>query len=106
MKTVDVFDNIATSLTFVKLFPNTFGLIKKTIYFGIICGCTLSKKKVFNEMIVKTKKNTFERAQQTVHYFHKFYGSCFQDNVIDKKEYESLCNFLTKHVNENKNGSF
>ena len=57
-------------------------------------------------MIVKTKKNTFERAQQTVHYFHKFYGSCFQDNVIDKKEYESLCNFLTKHVNENKNGSF
>ena len=34
------------------------------------------------------------------------YRKSLQDNVIDKNEYESLCNIFTKYVDENKNESF
>ena len=34
------------------------------------------------------------------------YRKSLQDNIIDKTEYESLCNIFTKYVDENKNGSF
>ena len=34
------------------------------------------------------------------------YRKSLQDNVIDKKEYDSLCNIFTRYVDENKNESF
>ena len=34
------------------------------------------------------------------------YRKSLQDNLIDKTEYESLCNIFTKYVDENKNESF
>ena len=43
--------------------------------------------------------------QQTIKYFNKLYRKTLQDNLIDKYEYESLCNIFTKYV-ENKNESF
>ena len=38
--------------------------------------------------------------------FDKLYRKSLQDNVIDKTEYDSLCNIFTKYVDENKNESF
>ena len=34
------------------------------------------------------------------------YRKSLQDNIIDKTEYDSLCNIFTKYVDENKNESF
>ena len=34
------------------------------------------------------------------------YRHSLQVNVIDKSEYESLCNIFTKYVDERKNDSF
>ena len=34
------------------------------------------------------------------------YRKSLQDNVIDKTEYDNLCNIFTKYVDQNKNESF
>ena len=36
----------------------------------------------------------------------KLYSKSLQDNVNDKNEFESLCNFFTRYVDENKNELF
>ena len=52
------------------------------------------------------EKKQYERDQNTIKSFDKLYRKSLQDNVIDKTEYESLCNFFTRYVDENKNESF
>ena len=42
----------------------------------------------------------YERAQQTINLFDKFHRRSLQAKVLDEKEFESLCKFFTKHVNE------
>ena len=44
--------------------------------------------------------------QNTIKSFDKLYRKYLQDNVIDKTEYDSLCNIFTKYVDQNKNESF
>ena len=51
-------------------------------------------------------KNQYERDQLTYKSFDKLNRKSLQDNVIDKNEYESLCNIFTKFVDETKNESF
>ena len=51
-------------------------------------------------------KKQYERDHNTIKSFDKLYRKSLQDNIIDKSEYESLCNIFTKYVDENKNGSF
>ena len=51
-------------------------------------------------------KKLSEKDQQTIKYFDKLYRKSLQDNMIDKNEYESLCNNFTKIVDETKNESF
>ena len=51
-------------------------------------------------------KKQYERDHNTNKSFDKLYRKSLQDNVIDKNEYESLCNIFTKNVDENKNESF
>ena len=51
-------------------------------------------------------KKQFERNQQTIKSFDKLYRKSLPDNVIDKSEFEILCNIFTKHVNETKIESF
>ena len=41
-----------------------------------------------------------------INLLDNFYRKSSQDNVIDKREYDSLCNTFTKYVDENKNESF
>ena len=45
-------------------------------------------------------KKRYERDQQTIKSFDKLYWKSLQDNVIDKTEYEGLCNISTKYLEE------
>ena len=54
----------------------------------------------------KKFKKQFEKNQQTFKSFDRFYRRSFQDDVIDKREDESLCKNFTKYVEETKNQSF
>ena len=51
-------------------------------------------------------KKQYEKDQQTIKSFDKLYRKSLQDMIIDKTEFENLCNIFTKYVDENKNGSF
>ena len=75
---------------------------------GIACGLSLSNK-VLHKLIINNYnkyKKLYERGQNTNKSFDKLYRKSLQDNVIDKNEYDSLCNFFTKYIDENKNESF
>ena len=51
-------------------------------------------------------KKLYEKDQQTIKSFDKLYRKSLQDNMIDKSEYEILCNFFNRYVDETKNESF
>ena len=53
---------------------------------------------------MNTKKYTKKINKQLS--FDEIYRKSLQDNVIDKNEYENLCNIFTKYVDETKNESF
>ena len=84
------------------------GLIILPISAGIACALSLGNKILHKIIINKYNKykKQYERDQNTIKSFDKLYRKSLQDNVIDKTEYESLCNIFTKYINENKNGSF
>ena len=75
---------------------------------GIACGLSLGNKILHKIIINKYNKykKLYERDQQTIKSFDKLYRNSLQDNVIDKIEYECLCNIFTKYVDQNKNESF
>ena len=65
--------------------------------------------KILHKLIINKNnkyKKQYEIDQKTIKSFDKLYRKSLKDNVIDKIEYESLCNIFTKYVDENKNGSF
>ena len=84
------------------------GLNILTISAGIACVLSLFNKVLHKFIINKYNqcKKLFERDQQTIKSFEKFYRKTLQGNTIDKTEYESLCNIFTKYVDENKIESF
>ena len=51
-------------------------------------------------------KKLYEKDQQTIKSVDKLYRKSLQGNIIDKTEYDSLCNIFTEYVDENKNESF
>ena len=73
-------------------------------------ACVLSiGSKVLYEIITNKHNNykkQFEKDQQTFKSSDKSYRKTLKDIVIDTIEYESLCKFFTKYVNENKIVSF
>ena len=75
---------------------------------GIACGLSLGNKILHKLIINKYNKykKQYERDQQTIKSFDKLNRKSLQDNVIDKIEYESLCNIFTKYVDETKNELF
>ena len=96
---------MSTSLT---LLVTGIGLIVLPISAGIASTLSLGNK-VLHKLILKKYnkcKKQYERDQQAIKSFDKIYRKCLKDNVIDKNEYESLCDFFTKFVGENKNESF
>ena len=51
-------------------------------------------------------KKQYEKYQQTIKSFDKLYRKSLRDNMIDKSEYEKLCNIFTKYADETKMNLF
>ena len=97
----------ATSIS-ITLSISGVGLIILPISDVFACFLSLGNK-VLHKIVVnkynKYKKQK-EKSQQTIKSFDKLYRISLQDNIIDRNEYEILCNNFTKYVNERKNESF
>ena len=108
LESVDCIVIIGATSTSITLSITGIGLIILPISAGIACTLSLGNKILHKIIINKYNKykKIYERDQQTIKFFDKLYRKSLQDNVIDKTEYESLCNIFTKYVDENKNGSF
>ena len=108
LESVDSIVIIAATTTSITLSITVIGLIILPISAGIACTLSLGNK-ILHKLIInkynKCKKQ-YERDQQTIKSFDKIYRKSLQDNVIDKSEYDILCNIFTKYVDENKNESF
>ena len=108
LESVDSIVIIATTSTSITLSVTGFGLIILPISAGIACTLSLGNKILPKLIINKYNKykKQYERDQQTIKSFDKLYRKSLQDNLINKSEYENLCNIFTAYVDENKNKSF
>ena len=108
LESVDSIVIIGAMSTSITLSITGFGLIILPISAGIACGLSLGNK-ILHKLVINRYnkyKKQYEKDQNTIKSFDKLYRKSLQDNVIDKNEYESLCNIFTKFVDENKNESF
>ena len=108
LESIDSIVIIGPTSTSITLAVTGVGLIILPISAGIACTLSLGKKNLHKFIINKYNKykKLYERDQNTIKSFDKLYRKSLQDNVIDKIEYNSLCNIITKYVDENKNKSF
>ena len=108
LESVDSIVIIAATSTSITLSITGIGLIVLPISAGIAGGLSLGNKILLKIIINKYSKykKQYKKDQNTIKFFDKLYRKSLQDNVIDKTEYESLCNIFTKYVDENKNESF
>ena len=108
LESVDSIVIIGATSTSITLSITGMGLIVLPISAGTACGLSLGNKLLHKLIINKYNKykKQYERDQQTFKSFDKLYRKSLQDNIIDKNEYENLCNIFTKYVDENKNESF
>ena len=108
LESVDSIFIIGASSTSITLSVTGVGLIILPISAGIACGLSLGNKVLLKLIINKYNKykKQYERDQNTIKSFDKLYRKSLQDNIIDKTEYESLCNIFTRYVEENKKESF
>ena len=99
---------IGATSTSITLSITGMGLIILPISAGVACALSLGNKVLHKLIINKYNKykKQYERDQNTIKSFDKLYRKSLQDNVIDKTEYDSLCNIFTRYVDENKNESF
>ena len=108
LKSFDTFVIIATTSSSLTLSLTGISLIVIPMSTASACASSIGNK-ILHEIIIN-KHNKFEkqneRDQQTNKSFDKLYRKSSQDNVIDTKEYESLCNIFLKYVDENNNESF
>ena len=108
LESVDSIFIIAATSNSITLSITGIGLIVLPISAGIACGISLGNKILHKLIINKYNKykKQYERDQNTIKSFDKLYRKSLQDKVIDKTEYDSLCNTFTRYVDENKNESF
>ena len=108
LESVDSIVIIAATSTLITLSITGFGLYVLAISAGIACTLSLGNKILHKLIINKYNKNKkqYEKDQLTIKSFDKLYRKSLQDNVIDKNDYENLCNIFTKYVDENKKESF
>ena len=108
LESVDSIVIIAATSTSITSSITGIGMIVLPISAGIACTLSLGNKILHKLIINKYNKykKQYERDQNTIKSFDELYRKSLQDNVIDKNEYESLCNIFTKYIDENKNESF
>ena len=99
---------IGATSTSITLSITGVGLIILPISAGVACVLSLGNKILHKIIINKYNKykKQYEIDQKTIKSFDKLYRKSLQDNVIDKTEYENLCNIFTRYIDENKNESF
>ena len=108
LESVDRIVIIGATSTSITLPITGIGLIILPISAGNACTLSLENK-VLQKLIINKYnkyKKIYQRDQETIKSLYKLYRKSLQDYVIDKNEYESLCNFLTRYVDENKNDFF
>ena len=108
LESVDRILIIGATSTSITLSTTGFCLIVLPISPGIACTLSLCNKvlhKMTSNKDNKYKKQN-EKDQKTIKSFDKLYRKYLQDNEIDRTEYESLCNFFTKYVDELRKESF
>ena len=108
LESVDSVVIIGATSTSITLSVAGVGLIILPISAGIAGALSLGNNILHKIIIHKYNKykKLYERDQNTIKSFDKLYRKSLQDNIIDKTEYESLCNIFTRYVDENKNESF
>ena len=108
LESIDSIVIITATSTSITLSVTGIGLIVLPVAAGVACGLSLGNKVLHILIINKDNKykKQYEKDQNTIKSFDKLYRKSLQDNVIDKTEYESLCNIFTRYVDENKNESF
>ena len=108
LESVDSIVIIGATSTSITLSITGIGLIILPISAGLACTLSLGNKVLHKLIINKYNKykKQYERDQQTIISFGKLYRKSLQDNIIDKTEYESLCNVFTKYVGQSKNEFF
>ena len=108
LESVDSIVIIGATSTSITLSITGIGLIVLPISAGIACSLSLGNKVLHKLIINKYNKykKQYERDQNTFKSFDKLYRKSLQDNVIDKTEYESLCNNFNIFVDQIKNESF
>ena len=108
LESVDSIVIIAATSTSLTLSVTGIALIVLPISAGIACGLSLGNKILHKLIIIKYNKykKQYERDQQSIKSFDKLYRKSLQDNMIDKTEYDNLCNIFTKYIDETKNESF
>ena len=108
LESVDSIVTIAATSTSITQSVTGVGLIILPISASIACGLSLGNKILHKLIINKYNKykKIYERDQNTIISFDKLYRKSLRDNIIDKTEYDSLCNVFTKYVDDNKNECF
>ena len=99
---------IGATSTSITLSITGVGLIILPISAGVACALSLGNKILHKIIINKYNKykKQYERDHNTIKSFDKLYRKSLQDNIIDKTEYDGLCNIFTRYVGENKNEFF
>ena len=107
-KTFDASVIIAITLSSITLFLTEIGLIAMPISSSLACGVPIGNKVVYEIFINKYNKykKRYEKDKQTFISFDKLYRKTLQNNLIDKNEYENLCNIFIKTLDQTKNKSF
>ena len=108
LKLFDTFVIIGTTSSSITLSLTGIGLIVIPITTASACALSIANK-VLYEIIINNYnkyKKQYEKDQITIKSFDKLYRKSLQDNVIDKNDYESLCNIFTRYIDETKNESF
>ena len=108
LESVDSFIIIGATSASITLSITGIGLIVLPISAAIACTLSLGNK-VLRKLIINKNikfKKQYEKNQLTTKPFDRLYKKSLQDDVIDKSEYESLCDTFTKYVDETKIESF
>ena len=108
LESVDSIIIIGATSTSITLSITGVALIILPISAGIACGLSLGNKILHKLIINKYNKykKQYEGDQNTIKSFDKLYRKSLRDIVINKTEYDSLCNIFTRYVDDNKNESF
>ena len=104
LKSFDAFLIFTTTSSSITLSLTGVGLIVIPISTASACLLSIVNKVMYEVIINKYNKHKkqYEKDQQTIKSFDKLYRKSLQVKIIDKNEYESLCNIFTEYVDEKK----